>query len=1591
MAVRRWAVWGAALVAVIMLVSSLGLAAGGAGAPASVHAGALANPPAAHPAAASGPVAPSLASHATVPSTPAPRTTAPVSDSGLPYGIAQAESQIHAGLVSPSAVLLPRAPSASGIPAPGSPITGPSYPSVPAPMGLADFGQGAHGPYEYNSTSFAATLNLTSFTDYNPGYSGWGAGPDWMTFQLNTVTVNTSYPGATNGSFWIQNVVHFNGTSLQFEDNIWNFSSRAACLGAGTLLSYFGQQSGCFYYVYGPTFQVTYPMVMTLYNNLTIFNDSGRMVPGVYFNYSLTFNGTTHAGDFDFVTFNGNATAAAPPEFQVNGFTYNPLGYLFYDAEIIFGGNGGGANAMIANLSGTATLQYLPGGSTRYRSVPSAYDYGGDTGETAEGIAATWTNTTETLTQGPSFLYGLWNTTNGTFGPHAPSATVTPTFNGLPSYGFVFAANSTQVALNGTNGANWSYWPTEANGTATTVLPDFGSSTSYTAMFLANGFDPATLSFGASGVITPALTANYSAFDTPVYLSSDAAVTGYAASGVSGITFNPFTFPTPTLTIADVQSFVLPQFNRLNDFLYPTFMLFAALNLSYSVVVNNFTQAASTFNYTSDGHGGGVIPGWTQGYFFNFGTGSFEVSNVSVIGNSTLYYADGIEPLPSVEFWQTVGSNASYIVTGGDSFGVDVYNGNYTSLYQIQGETGANAIAVLDSSYTFATAISSNGTDIRGTPTWAAYLDLSTDTQIYGLTAQNHSLGSYAVYASYLYVTEATALSGATLFEGIYVDYATLSGLTATNGAWLGYLEEGTSISASNVLVENANGLGLYFDALSTVTNVTAQGQFSTGISELYDDTSTVLSGLYASNGAEGALAVQSTWINVTSVVANSGSYGIEVLSSQRVSVINTSAEGGSVGLFSQDGLSTAIAWVNATGSSLGLALQNNDWTNVSYLNSSNPVGGGSGPSYFLPAAGGMFPVAGIFTLGDQNLSISSGAFLNYPFGIVANDTAHLLIQDVSQWNGVNGLSLDGNRFTTVTSDFFYGDALGVSGTALNYTDVFSSTVEGSTSYAISLNGENNTVVVGNNFVANNGATTNGSYDAAHGQIGLANYQTGAFASTWIDNYWSDWLPANGAYPVATNISDAFPAPAFISSWLEVNETGLPVGTSWGFFLDGVSYGTTAPLVFVPSSFLPVATLRYSVIAPLGYTATPSSGSVSFNGTDLAVTISFAPIPYTVTFNESGLPAGSAWSVRLGNQTGQNTGSSIAFTAYEGSYTFSVPNVGNYVANMSTGTVVIAGASVTVRLSFSEPSYSVAFTQSTLPSGQRWSVTLNGVTTASTGSQVLFTVPNGTYSYSVGAVAGYTAAPSSGMLTVAGPTALVVTFTAIPPATYSVVFTESGLPVGKNWSVTLNGVTEHSTTANVVFSETNGTYSYSIGPIAGYNVTPTTGSVSVSGAQVHETVTFTPRPVSYTVTFTESGLPSGTSWNVTFDGTTRTVSGSSTTFSVENGTYAYSIGAPSGYTVSAESASSPLTVAGAAESVAVTFAAQTTPSQPAHSSGGLSSLDWIIIGALIVLVVIGAIAAVVLRGRRGGGARPASTTSSGPSEPHAETGSEPPQ
>jgi hypothetical protein len=73
---------------------------------------------------------------------------------------------------------------------------------------------------------------------------------------------------------------------------------------------------------------------------------------------------------------------------------------------------------------------------------------------------------------------------------------------------------------------------------------------------------------------------------------------------------------------------------------------------------------------------------------------------------------------------------------------------------------------------------------------------------------------------------------------------------------------------------------------------------------------------------------------------------------------------------------------------------------------------------------------------------------------------------------------------------------------------------------------------------------------------------------------------------------------------------------------------------------------------------------------------------------------------------------------------------------------------------------------------------------------------------------------------------------------FPVVFNETGLPTGTSWTVTLNGTPESSTTATITFEEPDGSYEFTVQPVAGYS-TIVEGNITVDGTPVYFTIEFT--------------------------------------------------------------------------------------------------------------------------------------------------------
>ncbi|EQD64248.1 thermopsin precursor related protein, partial [mine drainage metagenome] len=220
----------------------------------------------------------------------------------------------------------------------------------------------------------------------------------------------------------------------------------------------------------------------------------------------------------------------------------------------------------------------------------------------------------------------------------------------------------------------------------------------------------------------------------------------------------------------------------------------------------------------------------------------------------------------------------------------------------------------------------------------------------------------------------------------------------------------------------------------------------------------------------------------------------------------------------------------------------------------------------------------------------------------------------------------------------------------------------------------------------------------------------------------------------------------------------------------------------------------------------------------------------------------------------------------------------------------VGGDFVPLRLGYFGPAaVNLTFTESGLAAGTLWSVALGGVIHEGTGASIVLSEPAGRYAYSIGAVAGFQR-PANGTVTVGStPVDVPVVFVALPPVTYAVTFTESGLSSGTPWSVTLNGTTNRSATGTIGFSEPSGTYAYSVGAVAGFQ-RPANGSVTVAAAAVAVALVFAPiPPAAFAVTFAETGLPAGSSWTVSVNGTPHAGTAADQTVPLVNGTYRFAV------------------------------------------------------------------------------------------------------
>jgi hypothetical protein len=358
----------------------------------------------------------------------------------------------------------------------------------------------------------------------------------------------------------------------------------------------------------------------------------------------------------------------------------------------------------------------------------------------------------------------------------------------------------------------------------------------------------------------------------------------------------------------------------------------------------------------------------------------------------------------------------------------------------------------------------------------------------------------------------------------------------------------------------------------------------------------------------------------------------------------------------------------------------------------------------------------------------------------------------------------------------------------------------------------------------------------------------------------------------------------------------------------------------------------YTVWTVAHFAATLPRSYVRAWGSYVNVMVVFDQV-FPISFLESGLPAGSDWGVDL-NTTGYAPGpthqitssTALEFNVTNDSYAYTVSGPAGFAARPNPGTFDCPTSCHDQSVAFTPlapGTYGVTFAPKGLDSQAFWEVTMGNSTLVSTGGSISFVEPNGTYGFAVGSAGGYSYAPSAGAVTVRGaPVTETITFVEI---VYPVTFQETGLPAGSVWLVTLGSAQVPSDNATVALLEPNGSYRYSVGPIAGFVPSPSSGTVNVSGVPVQVDVRFT--PFTYPVTFVETGLAPSTPWSVAVGGTTGRSETDAIVLQEPNGTgYAFTVTKVAGYTASPVNGT--FNVPGTLVSVAVAFTPVITPVAP---------------------------------------------------------------
>jgi len=1374
------------------------------------------------------------------------------------------------------------------------------YPNAPAPLGLGFYGlsntSGSLTGSLFNTTGVAGYFSTGDSLGVQSVYFDFGGQQEYGS-QLNSVLNNVTLLGQGGYQMWTQNVINYNtiGTSNQFsfDINIWNFSSSAISMSRNSII-YPTTSTGSVYEAGGPPITVSYPFSFALYMNTTVnttySNSAGSCVTygcnELYFNYSVWNSAgqrvcptpTTQfptCGTYDNVIFNSQApnhhvvVQRGSAEYVANGLAYNPYVELPDDFEWDFGiGDSSGSMNNLVYADATLGLMYLNATTGNFQEVPSAYNYGSETGEDGAGAYIGWNTGANgqpygTMTTGPTLLEGLWNISNVPAGLDAVNyAAVTPG-NAFIAYApGAGVTNQSMFKVAPTFG--W-YTPHGAIGPNTYLSPGV-----YTVEVLLSDYDQQsqTITVGAGGVTLSNHLVNDPSVGvyTPLWAFSTSDLANLSLSG-NGTAGNPFIMPSNqpgsmSLVFGDIESYLFPVWMGIylnSTTAYVDFNPPPSLAIDYpswsilDKVQTYFAPAAAS------------VP-----YVYQFQMYFYHASNV-VIGNAA-----------SIGGWfsdEEVGRKYNVYVNDGTNFLFyhDYFNVSSEGLEFLDGGSG---------NYVW-------GSTFYPWSDPTAYPGIETPST--GLTV---SISGTTVYNNAFY-TNGTASSSSSFTNtwnapGGYQpasNYRIVDGFNLT-GSILGGSVQGGNYWFNYGALANPYGI-LPYGARSTSptgTKAIGTGGDYAPLATLPGDCAVCEKnlGLYQVTFTATGLTAQSWGVKVLNVPVYE-----PIPATTYTSIATNTSTTTTMTFWLPNGTYSWIAGPSPTGYAPSPAIG-------TFSVSGAPVAAATiayNPGYVV-----TFTAAGLPTGTTWHVNITGQASLAATTTATGGKTVTITLA-----NGVYTYSATSNN---PLYEGVYDQQFTVSGAALGVTVTYTLVTYAVTFTESGLPGGTSwSVTLGASTLSSTGASI--AFAESNGTYG---YSVATADSSYAPTVYSGSVTVSGA-PVSTAVTFEL-----VTYSVSFSESGLPAGDTWYVNVTGGPdlSGTGAMTTLTTS--LSNGTYTFRVATNDKTEAPHSSGSVTVNGGAASATITFSPFTYTVTVKETGLPAGTSWSVTIGATTVSGTGATHVFDLTNGSYSYTATIADG---GASSGSFSVAGSALTVTVAY----HKVTFSETGLPGGTSWHVTTNSVTESSTATTVVFYLVDGTYAYRVGLVSGYHTA-DNGSLTVVG-TSLSV-HVPFSETTYKVKFTESGFtPSWKTtWCVTLGATTLCSApgATSITFSGIpNGTYGYTIGTVANYTLNggAYSGTLSVSGsgqASLAATVATHWTLVTYSVKFTETGLRSGTSWQLDVDGHSKVTTGKSLTFLIPNGTYAFTASS-AGYTTVTGS----VTVNGAATTQSVAFVPSAVP------------------------------------------------------------------